>query len=1202
MTGEKFSDTLPRFAGEQLGIKPPLLFNRVSARIFPLRANLDTLQQLCDQYLNFVPREAGYFRAVLPYVNLVLLDYGHMGESMMRTGWFSQIEVYFGLTVEWYKLVRGQWQFHDWGVITPYIFVTDNISVPVGRTVYGFPKVLAEVEMADSRWMKDSDSPVTLARIATTVFPEAYTGGNLETRVFLEVQKSGASSFRAPFDSKSPIMPWTVAGNIADAVAGFGRDAMWLAQMMRIFPVNPFSSPGFIPEMLGRMPAWFAPGGEGFVLNSLNVKQFRHASDPTKICYQALTNGCMQTTGFNGGGLLGEGRILLGDLSGGHTVRLYEHSSLPIARTLGLEAARSSRADDVAITELHPVMPFWINVDLKYDRGTNVVWRTATGIWRDADGAQVDPEQKPAEEGHGPDFNNAVSTAIEAIAGPFQFIGTTIRVIPLLADKKTLQGFLDDYLNTPLRDPIIGEDGSPEEVEFEVWAHPPQAINTGSPIGGDTAYVYLAASSFEGVTSSADNVGDWAKFELAFMIPVRWKRKVNDEWLTVGIGLVPAFTFADNCITAISRMEIQGIAAGTAQFERPENVWLSQGATGETAQTVLRVKVEVLPALGTGQKATAQPVIEINQRDPRGGLGDAPDGPWRWAEQLRHELGMKKGAKQQYWNQLKIARALALELLGNQTQFSLYTLKQFRDVTDPDRACYQSLVRVPRKLTEVFDLREIEETLAVRIYDYPSLNIVDTLGIKAARLEDSAAGIVYAAQGIRPFYIRATMDEPLAEALLSRAGRQWTVHHSAFHTFLSNEPDAPRITVDGKAETLQDQMDPSRTAETMFQAQQRWAANTVCGPITAADARAAVANTDAQMIIESALSREWSNFDPNARWRKGRAALLKGFNALPEAGELKPYAEAELYRQINNLLAAPPGSVAGRISMGDSWDTAYSPPPAPSYDGLSPDSSSGETTVQSQLRVILENLRGDGAAIRWRNELKEIIKSEMEFTAQSLKLEQSVDALSPLPVLGLKGVRDAYVVLNQRRAAQNEPPLAVPTADQLLDAGKQLKGAMDYIQGMEVIGEPSPHNNLDTGALAGEERLRELLAIFAAEMKDELKPDEPADAQLESAIAHSTEEGEMVALARQKCDVQFDALINKLSRAYQKPDFCIRRDGFPLDNRDRLLPPTLSWNEDWYYGEKIVLSPDLALEIFKQSAAPGETQSSPAESPPEAGS
>jgi hypothetical protein len=858
---------------------------------------------------------------------------------------------------------------------------------------------------------------------------------------------------------------------------------------------------------------------------------------------------------------------------------------------MGLEASKTWNSNGVEVSEFKPVMPFWIDVDLMYGRGYNVAWRAYDGVWKDDTGKPFDAAQKPVPQADAPAFNCSVSTAIEAVSGPFQYSGTTIRVIPLLAEKATLQKFLNAYLNVPLSGPMAQP--SADHVRFEVWARPPQSINMGLPIGGNYAYVYLTASSFEGVTSKTDNVGDWAKDELSFMIPVRWQRMSDHEWQrqgddgkpvkdrgnweTAGLGLVPAYTFTDNCITAFSRFEIQGIAAGTANFIRPETVWLGEGGSSGPAQTVLRVDVEVLPALGAGQQATFQPVIEISRNDPDCGLGSAPDTAWKWAEDLRRELGTKKGAKQQYWDKLKIARALALELLGNQAPVPLYTLKQFRDVTDPDRACHQSLVRQPRRLSEIFDLREIEETLAVRIYDYPSLDIVNDLGILAARLEDPAAGIVYTAQGIRPFYIRATMDEPLGQTLLSRYGTEpWTLHENAFHTLLSDDSAAPKIQVDLKAETLQDQMDPSRTAETMYQALQRREAGDQVGEITPAQARNAFRFVDAQMVIESVLSREWSNFDPNARWRKGRQALLKGLSALPQGGPLMPFAEAELYRQINNLMAAPPGAVASRISLEDLSGAPQSQP---------------VVGMPADLLLILQNLAGEGAGIRWRDALKIIIENQRSFSALRLQLEDAVDLLAPLAVMGLAGMQMAFRALNDKLAQQQPPgqPLSMPSADDLAAMGGKLIQVMQEIANKGVEGEPSPHNNLDTLALAQEYRLKELLDTLRAELADESKPEDPPAVKLEAARAHSTEEGQMVDLARQKCEVQYEALINKLSRAYQKPDFCVRRDSFQAQDRDRLLPLPLAWDPDWYYGDKIELNQSLASDILKQAEELGET-------------
>jgi len=160
MTSEEFTNRLPVFANDPLPIKPPFAFKGLSARVFPLRANLDALQQLCNGYLNFVPPEVGRFRAVVPYVYLSILNYGQISEVVTALGWFAQVEVFFCVPVEWYKVVNGKWVFYDWAVITPFIYVDDDISVPTGRGVYGFPKALAKITPSKSQWMTDPVAPI----------------------------------------------------------------------------------------------------------------------------------------------------------------------------------------------------------------------------------------------------------------------------------------------------------------------------------------------------------------------------------------------------------------------------------------------------------------------------------------------------------------------------------------------------------------------------------------------------------------------------------------------------------------------------------------------------------------------------------------------------------------------------------------------------------------------------------------------------------------------------------------------------------------------------------------------------------------------------------------------------------------------------------------------------------------------------------
>ena len=655
MTPQEFTHRLPPLCNNPLPAKPPFIFNGLSSRVLPLRANMDALQRFVNTYLNFVPESVGRFRASVPVVFLSVLDYGQVAESG-GLGWFAQTEVFFAVPLEWYRKVDGRWVFHDWATITPFIYVDDSFSVPLGRTVSGFPKVLSRVTQVASEWVRNPMAALTLARIETEVFPAAYAGQRLENRVFLEVlREAPMSNARLPPDPRSPMAPWTMASNLADAAGGLGRDALWLAQALRIFPQVPAGQmPGMLPAMLARLGPALAPGGPGLVMNSLNLKQFRRADRPDELCYQALTNGPMITSAFNQGGLLGEERTVLGDLSGGHTVRLYEYPTLPIVRALGLEVQRRWQGDGVAVAELKPVLPFWMDVNVSLEPSINLAWRSHDGVWKDGSGAPMPADARPgaaaataatasAATPPPPRYNTALASAVEAISGPFEFTDATIRVMPLLALRARLQAFLDSSINDALADPVLRPDGGAERVRLRVWCRPAAQVNKGPPIGGDHAYVYLAATSFGGVTSGTNNVGDWAKYELSFLVPVAWERQnATGQWQTEGVGVVPAFFFVDDSMAAISRYEVQGIDARTANFMRPESVWLSDDAgKHQPRQTVLRMDAEVWAALEAGQQAMVQPVIEVVQHEANAGLGHPKPrtppstGPsccgWSWA-------------------------------------------------------------------------------------------------------------------------------------------------------------------------------------------------------------------------------------------------------------------------------------------------------------------------------------------------------------------------------------------------------------------------------------------------------------------------------------------------------------------------------------------------------------------------------------------
>ena len=931
-----------------------------------------------------------------------------------------------------------------------------------------------------------------------------------------------------PLEAGSPAAPWVIATHLAQAMAGLGRDALGLAQAMRIFDPNPGTNPAFVQQMLQRMMPAFAPGGSGLLSNCLNLKQFRLSDNPSLLCYQALTNGPFQVTEFHGGGLLGEGPMLLGDVSGGYTIKLFAYPTVSIAETLGLEVHGRSSGPGVDVLSLKPVLPFWYNVNMTYLPGVNLAWRTDDGIWRGASGKPLPSTRSTGPSADPPLFNSTVGSAIDEVSGPFRFDGTTIRVLPLLASRERLTEFLDTYINS-----AITESGDPR-VRLSVWARPQvnitnatAAVGTNPAIpdtpeivlGGESAHVYMTVSTFSSVTSRTNNVGDWIEAELAFLIPVKWERRSEDgEWELEGVGLVPAYTFVKEVVAAIARVEVLGIPTLCATFAQPKSAWMAAGVpTLDSKQHLLRVDAEVVPALGEGQQAATHPLVEISTDDYEAGVAElaSRDIPRAWADLLVSELRTKKATKAQFPLECKIARALALELLGNQAPVSLYTLKQFRDVVDPNKACYQSLVRLPKQFDEIFDVREIEETIRVRIRDFPSLSIAESLGIVATKINEGTheAGIIYATQAIRPFYIRATVSEGLGERLANRAG-PLPMEFAELSTRSLLSDKGPKLIVDGEAETVQDQGDPCWMNAVMRQAAAR---RRLAGDsnITKEAARIALETVDPQMVIESMLSREWGNLDEHARWRRGR-------------------------RQIASAIVAPTGGDANA-------ETAL-------YSGV----PLGAIPAQN-IQPLVEQMIASATNFA-------VLKSQMEGPFTSL----TNWAVSQ----GLQGRQTSY--------AYGGPP-PIPLLQCLIQSIGSICNA-------QMVGDPAPLKNLEPPADLNNQvqgdyfRLRTDCHSLFKTFGDR---DHPSDGVRTGDLAirdYWAQIKSAVQLARTICDVQREALLNKLARTYQKPDFCVKRDSVGPDGGS-LLPASLSWDEDWFedtsLGKRLIpRDPSAVLACF----------------------
>jgi len=172
-------------AGDQpsvLSVRPPFSFQGVTCRAFPLKANIARLTQFCNSYLNMdIPPEIVYFRPALPYVYLMVLNYGSMAPSAIQAqnfGWVAQNEVTFLVPLErWCRhKSTGKPVFTDWANVSPFIFVDSEISLATGREVYGWPKVLAHVEADIPLWTTNPRSPLRLFNLSIPMFSPRLCG------------------------------------------------------------------------------------------------------------------------------------------------------------------------------------------------------------------------------------------------------------------------------------------------------------------------------------------------------------------------------------------------------------------------------------------------------------------------------------------------------------------------------------------------------------------------------------------------------------------------------------------------------------------------------------------------------------------------------------------------------------------------------------------------------------------------------------------------------------------------------------------------------------------------------------------------------------------------------------------------------------------------------------------------------------------
>ena len=733
---------------------PPFAFDDTMLMFFPLRADIDALQNLIDSYLNIASGFA-YFRAAMPYVFLTVNHYPKMGFAQGNGGWISQDEIIFMVPIEWYERTDEGLKFKAPAQFSPFAFVDRDASQIEGREVYGWPKVQCWLDSVNPAWLENPREHRTLMRMNAIGFRDLYANTFDEVLPVVDVHQAAPPAISTiPPEPNGPLNPYT---SIASSLADFNRLAVstwqWaqhnfqalnrigISQLSQLFSVSDLDT-----SVLSN-----------FVGNYINLKQLRDVEIQNAACYQAVTNVEIEMKRFNRGGLLGDVFLAGGDLSGGYEIDIYNYPSIPIVDSLGLEVESTSTND---VYRVKPVLPFWTDMDLIYKDGENIAWRGWDGskaLWRNAEKIEI-PEQPnlPAAYATGAGANFQVAE------GPFEMPGAVLEVLPLMADAERLNAFLsgghtdaslanvDWASEEALLPKSLLSQLPPDFGHFEAW--------------GD--YVYMVISHLPRIESQSNDFGVIDEDKVTFAVPVKYMSEENE---LLGTGYVVAYQYSNNDLASTTARELYGYSTISAGVNSASESWLSsQGPFGTT--TLLTVEADMPAALVGDQPFEWNKLLEVVE----GSVIDQDD-LYRW-QRTRGFTNTAKAHQSAFHDAQIDAPDAFSDLLGlfsnvyAGTPLREFSFKQYRDAERPNTACYQAFVESGLTIERVYDQREIERPIHVNIFSYPTQPIVDSLGLIVKSTHSTDDGRMDSVQAIRPFYVKADLKTLGAKNLSWRTG------------------------------------------------------------------------------------------------------------------------------------------------------------------------------------------------------------------------------------------------------------------------------------------------------------------------------------------------------------------------------------------------------------------------------------------------
>jgi hypothetical protein len=739
-------------------LQPPFAFEGVKMMIFPLRANISKLNDFCRSYLSIKASQRDVFKPAAPYVFMMVLHYDKMASNAVRQarniGWIAQHEITFTVPLEWWQWSgktrgSGQLEFHDWAIVSPFIYVDDPISQTTGREVYGWPKVAGSLTVDPESWGHFPTTPTSILNFATYTQPRYSQGKRTAQQPLLEIQADPSPlAARFPPLASPAWAPWNVMANMASssllsvqhwldeglglALRGYevedDRANYLLAASGKAFQYMRQASSGVIDPLwwlrllrprrssgASRVPT---RARHALTINNITIKQFPDIHKPHLACYQAIVNSPMGVKRLQAAGLLGESNLALGDLAAGYSIRIHDSLLHPIVESLGLEVhATQTSTSSHKVSVLKPIF----------------------------------------------------ATPVQ---GPFEIPDLFVRVYPIKAKKDVLSKFVSSY-NTTETESGLGR-------RLQLWAPENMADQ-------NECMVYLVLKSVDAcsdVVWSESASPDWLtanSFEICFPVvlaPVDDSRKVGTADSVCSntkakVILICPYVFSDSSRATMSDREVNGRPTQKSVIASSDDLFADMtDSFSPSVRTVL--SVESFDSFGDGEEAQLRPLIEIA---PRMSTADGLDSQVSDDKTQANSASKMGSIMFSYYPRISLDKLKAMEGASVPCSIDFLGLKQFRDAENPSLACYKALVRRKTTLLATKNYGPIEESVAIRIHKSASFPMVEHLGLVSQPVVGSSDGsLVFEMEPVDPFWLQVAVREDLGniEALYEpKKGWAW---------------------------------------------------------------------------------------------------------------------------------------------------------------------------------------------------------------------------------------------------------------------------------------------------------------------------------------------------------------------------------------------------------------------------------------------